>query len=140
MSQDGDHDLLKAQARYRPRTNRSDRDLQYETESGLNVVENYNGVNDYIRFGKRGELASNRREEQELAMLCLMILQSGLGYINTLMIQDAAVEPEWADVLTDIDWRGLTPLFTTNMTPYGTVQLRRERRLALSGPTSPPQG
>ena len=43
-----------------------DRDLQRETESGLNVVENYNGVNDYIRFGKRGELASNRREEQEL--------------------------------------------------------------------------
>jgi hypothetical protein len=25
-----------------------DRDLQRETESGLNVVENYNGVNDYI--------------------------------------------------------------------------------------------
>ena len=55
------------------------RDLQHETESGLNVVENYNGVNDYIRFGKRGELASNRREEQELAMLCLQILQSCLG-------------------------------------------------------------
>ncbi len=31
-----------------------DRDLQHETESGLNVVENYNAVNDYIRFGKRG--------------------------------------------------------------------------------------
>lgn len=65
-----------------------DRDLQRETESGLNVVENYNGVNDYIKFGKRGELASNRREEQELGMLCLHILQSALGLINTLMIQD----------------------------------------------------
>ncbi len=53
-----------------------DRDLQRETESGLNVVENYNGGNDYIRFGKRGELASNRREEQELGMLGLHILQS----------------------------------------------------------------
>ncbi|MGH3408326.1 MAG: Tn3 family transposase, partial [Streptosporangiaceae bacterium] len=61
-----------------------DRDLQRETESGLNVVENYNGVNDYIRFGKRGELASSRREEQELGMLCLHILQSCLAYINTL--------------------------------------------------------
>lgn len=38
-----------------------------ETTAGLNVVENYNGVNDYISFGKRGEMASNRREEQELA-------------------------------------------------------------------------
>ncbi len=104
------------------------------------MVENYNGVNDYIRFGKRGELASNRREEQELAMLCLMILQSSLGYINTLMIQDTLAEPEWAEVLTDADQRGLTPLFTTNMTPYGTVQLRRERRLAMSGCISPDGG
>ncbi len=33
----------------------------------------------------------------------------------------------------------MTPLFTTNMTPYGTVQLRRERRLDLTGPPSPPE-
>jgi len=104
------------------------------------VVENYNGVNDYIRFGKRGELASNKREEQELAMLCLQILQSCLGYINTLMIQDTLAEPEWADVLTDVDRRGLTPLFHTNMTPYGTVQLRPDRRLDLTGPPAPPEG
>ena len=45
------------------------------------MVENYNGVNDYIRFGKRGELAPNRREEQELGMLCLRILQSSLGLV-----------------------------------------------------------
>jgi TnpA family transposase len=44
-------------------------------------LENYNGVNDYIRFGKRGELASNRREEQELGMLCLHILQSSLALV-----------------------------------------------------------
>lgn len=31
-----------------------DRDLQRETTAALNVVENYNGVNDYIRFGKSG--------------------------------------------------------------------------------------
>lgn len=113
-----------------------DRDLQRETESGLNVVENYNGVNDYIRFGKRGELASNRREEQELGMLCLHILQSCLAYINTLMIQDTLALPEWENALTDIDRRGLTPLFHTNMTPYGTVQLRTDQRLDLT-PTPP---
>ena len=38
-------------------------DFQPEAESGLNVVENLNGLNDYIRFGKRDEPASNRREE-----------------------------------------------------------------------------
>jgi TnpA family transposase len=110
-----------------------DRDLQRETESGLNVVENYNGVNDYIRFGKRGELASNRREEQELGMLCLHILQSSLGLVNTLMIQDTLALPEWDGILTDADRRGLTPVFYANMTPYGEIQLRTDRRLDLTG-------
>lgn len=98
------------------------------------MVENYNGVNDYIHFGKSGELASNRREEQELSMLCLHILQSCLGFVNTLMLQDVLAEPEWADVLGDADWRGLTPLFTSNMTPYGDIQLDTSRRLVLGGP------
>ena len=44
-------------------------------------------VQSFREFGKRGELASNRHEEQELGMLCLHILQSSLGLINTLMIQ-----------------------------------------------------
>jgi hypothetical protein len=70
-------------------------------------------VNDYIKFGKRGGLASNRREEEELGMLCLHILQSCLGVINTLMIQDTLALPESADVLTDTDRRGLTPIFHT---------------------------
>lgn len=73
-----------------------DRDLQSETESGLNVVESYNGVNDHVRFGMRGELASDRKEEQEPGMLCLHVLQSALGYINTLMIQDTLCPPRMA--------------------------------------------
>ncbi|MFI6922177.1 hypothetical protein ACIBIZ_19725 [Nonomuraea spiralis] len=56
------------------------------------------------------------------------------------MLQDTLAEPEWAEVLTDADRCGLTPLFTTNMTPYGTVQLRTDQRLDLSGPPTPPGG
>jgi hypothetical protein len=96
------------------------------------VVKNDNGVNDYIRFGKRGELASNRKQEQELGMLCLHILQSALGYINTLMIQDTLALPEWQEVLTGVDQRDLTPVCHTNMTPYGEIQLNLDKRLALS--------
>jgi TnpA family transposase len=69
-----------------------DRDLQRETTAALNVVENYKGVNDYIHFGKSGELASNRREEQELSMLCLHILQSSLGFVDTLMVQGRYID------------------------------------------------
>lgn len=110
-----------------------DRDLQRETTAGLNTVEDYNGVNDYIHFGKSGEFATNRREEMERGMLCLQIFQSCLGFVNTLMIQDILAEPGWSDALGDADRRALTPLFTSNMNPYGDIQLDTSRRLALGG-------
>ncbi|MFD8531689.1 hypothetical protein ACFV0L_30160 [Streptosporangium canum] len=44
------------------------------------------------------------------------------------MIQDTLALPEWENVLADADRRGLTPLFHTNMTPYGEIQLRTDRR------------
>ena len=111
-----------------------DRDLQREINSGLNIVEGWHDVNDVIFFGKSGELASNRRDQQELAVLALHLLQAALIYINTLMLQDILAEPEWAGALTDEDKRGLTPLFTSNMTPYGEVKVNMTSRLNLSDP------
>lgn len=49
-----------------------------------------------------------------------------------VMIQDTLARPEWAQVLTDTDRSGLTPLFHSNMTPYGIVRLRPDQRLDLS--------
>jgi hypothetical protein len=49
------------------------------------------------------------------------------------MIQDTVALPEWDGVLTDADRRGLTPVFHANMTPYGEIQLRTDRRLDLTG-------
>jgi hypothetical protein len=45
--------------------------------------------------------------------------------------------PEWQGVLTDADQRGLTPVFHTNMTPYGEIQLNLDKRLALSAIDTP---
>jgi hypothetical protein len=56
------------------------------------------------------------------------VLQSGLGYINTLMIQDTLALPEWQGVLTDADQRGIAPIFHTNMTPYGEIKLDLKMR------------
>ncbi|KUP97167.1 Tn3 family transposase [Thermobifida cellulosilytica] len=110
-----------------------DRDLQYEVGSGLNVVENSHGIHGEILYGKTGELSSNRREEQELTMLALHILQACLVYVNTLMLQEVLAEPEWQDALTAEDRRGLTPLFSSNMNPYGDIRLNMGNRLALGG-------
>ena len=111
-----------------------DRELQREINAGLNVVERWNGVNDVIFYGKSGDLASNRRDQQELAVLSLHLLQAALVYVNTLMIQDVLAEPEWDGVLTVEDKRGLTPLFTSHITPYGEVKLNMSTRLDLSTP------
>ncbi len=87
------------------------RDLQREIEEGLNVVESYNGANGVLAYGKRGDIQTNRRDEQELFVLSLRILQAALVYINTLMLQEILDEPAWGQLLTAADRRGLTPLF-----------------------------
>ena len=110
-----------------------DRDLQREINEGLNVVESWNGGNSVIFFGKGGDIATNRRDEQELAVLCLRVLQSALVYVNTLMVQDVLADDDWADRMTPTDERGLTPLFWTHVAPYGEVRLNMTRRLLLGG-------
>jgi TnpA family transposase len=62
-------------------------DLRREVHEGLNVVESWNSTNGFIFYGKNAELASNKRENQELGLLCLHLLQASLVYVNTLMIQ-----------------------------------------------------
>ena len=42
--------------------------------------------------------------------------------------------------LGDADRRGLTPLFTVNMTPYGEIQLNLDRRLDLAAGSGPDRG
>jgi len=110
------------------------RELQREINSGLNVVESWNGANGVISYGKGGGLATNRRDEQEMVVACLRILQAALVYVNTLMLQDVLDDPTWNDSLTaDADRRALTPLFWSHVLPYGEVRLDMTSRLTLTG-------
>ena len=59
--------------------------LRREINEGLNVVEQWNSANDFIFFARRGEMVSNRREDHEISMLGLHLLQNCMVYINTLM-------------------------------------------------------
>ncbi len=95
------------------------------------MVENWNSANDFILYGKGGEFASNRREDQEITMLALHLLQICLVYINTLMVQQVLASPAWEQRLTAEDLRALTPLTYAHVTPYGLFQLNMEERLPL---------
>jgi TnpA family transposase len=51
-------------------------DLRREINEGLNVIEQWNSANDFIFFARRGEMVSNRREDHEISMLALHLLQN----------------------------------------------------------------
>jgi TnpA family transposase len=105
--------------------------LRQEIHEGLNVIENWNNVNDFIRFGRGGEFATNLLDEQEISMLSLHLLQICLVYINTLMIERVLADQKWTARLTETDRRGLTPLLFSHVNPYGSFRLDMSTRLPL---------
>jgi TnpA family transposase len=108
-----------------------DEALRCEVNEGLNVVENWNSANDFIFYGKSGEVATNRLEDQEIAVLSLHLVQACLVYINTLMLQQVLDEPPWLEKMTPEDYRALTPLIYHHVNPYGVFELDMQKRLAL---------
>jgi TnpA family transposase len=105
--------------------------VRREINEGLNVVERWNGVNDFIFYGKGGEFASNRLENQELSVLSLHLLQVCLVYVNTLMIQKVLEQPHWQRRLNQRDLQAITPLIFSHINPYGTFKLDLNERIKL---------
>jgi len=64
-----------------------------------------------------------------LIILSMHLLQASLVYINTLMIQRVLSQPGWIGLMTEEDWRGLTPLIHHHINPYGTFELDMDQRL-----------
>jgi TnpA family transposase len=106
--------------------------LRREINAGLNVVDNWNSANGFIFYGKSGEIATNRLDDQELSVLALHLLQACLVYINTLMLQAILVDPAWMGRMTADDFRALSPLVYTHINPYGTFELDMAARLPLA--------
>ncbi len=106
-------------------------ELRREIHEGLNVIENWNGANSFIFYGRSGEFATNRLDEQELAALSLHLLQICLVYVNTLLIQQVLADPKQLQRLKQEDLRALTPLIYSHVTPYGSFRLDLSERLQI---------
>ena len=100
------------------------------------MIESWNGANDFILYGRGGEIATNRLEDQEATMLALHLLQNCMVYVNTLMLQRVLGEPIWLERMGVNERRGMTPLFWGHVNPYGTFQLDMTARLPLDPPVS----
>ncbi|MEB3371794.1 Tn3 family transposase [Saccharopolyspora mangrovi] len=96
-------------------------------------MEQWNSGNTVLFYGIDGDLTGPDREHSEVSMLALHLLQSALVHVNTLLLQQVLAEPAWADTLDEADRRGLTPLFWSNINPYGRFRLDMDRRLKLEG-------
>jgi TnpA family transposase len=99
------------------------RETQYEVHDGLNVVENWNATNDFLAYGRQGELATNSREQQEVVTLSLQLLQNCLMLINTMLIERTIERNQLWERLSEEDRRGLSPLFHGHVNPYGQFAL-----------------
>jgi hypothetical protein len=71
-------------------------------------------------------MASNRREDHEISMLSLHLIQNCMVYVNTLMIQKLMAQPHWQGKFTPRDYAALTPLIWEHVNPYGEVRSRYE--------------
>ncbi|WP_081609988.1 Tn3 family transposase [Sphingobium xenophagum] len=69
-----------------------------------------------IFFGKGGEIATNRLEDQELSVLALHLLQNCLVYVNTRMLQRVLDAPStatkiWASRISPVSRSTTIPIF-----------------------------
>lgn len=111
--------------------NLSSEDLRIEIHESLNVVERLNSIMGFIFYGKLGEISTNKKDDQELVVVCLHLLQVCMVYINTLIIQEVLSDPKWMSKLTPEDKRALTPLIHAHINPYGLFPLDLAQRLII---------
>lgn len=105
--------------------------LRIEIHEALNVVERLNSIMGFMFYGKLGEIATNDKNDLELAVVCLHLLQVCMVYINTIMIQEILAEPGWMARLEIEDKRALSPLIHAHINPYGLFPLNLQQRLKL---------
>lgn len=101
----------------------TDPSYRHRIFKGRNVVENWNSAIDVICFGGKSEIQSNDPDIQELTVLCLHLLQNALVLVNTVMVERVLFEDNYIKEIKKGDVNAITPLFTSNINPYGDINL-----------------
>ena len=104
-------------------------EFRREIQQGLNVVENWNSATSFVHFGRGGEISSNKRDDQEVAVQALHLVQNCMVYVNTQMYQNVVAKPEWQNRLVKEDLRGITPLIYNHVNPYGRFDVDFSKKI-----------
>ena len=94
-----------------------------QIHGGRNVIENWNSALDFINYAGKAEIASNDPETQEITVLCLHLLQNAVVLANTVMLERVLYDEGYLAKMKPDDLSALTPLFTSNVNPYGDIRL-----------------
>src|SRR5258708_28192711 len=84
----------------------SDVKLRQEIQEALNVIEQWNSVNGFIFSPRGGELLSNRPRDQQMAILCLHLIQVSLALVNTLLLQEFLAHEKCNQSMNQENFRG----------------------------------
>lgn len=101
----------------------TDPSYRQRIHKGRNVVENWNSAIDFICYGGKSEIQTNDPEVQELTVLCLHLLQNALVLVNTFMMERVLYDNNYIHQMDEVDINAMTPLFTSNVNPYGEIHL-----------------
>jgi len=101
----------------------TDPSYREKIHSERNIAESWNSVVDFICYGGKAEIQTNDPVIQELTVLCLHLLQNALVLVNTVMMQRVLHENDYIKQFQAEDIESMTPLFTSNVNPYGDIHL-----------------
>lgn len=88
-----------------------------------NTMESWNSAVDFICYGGKSEIQTNDPITQELTVLCLHLLQNALVLVNTVMLERVLYDNGYIHTMQASDKKVMTPLFTSNVNPYGDINL-----------------
>jgi len=101
----------------------TDPSYRQRIHKGRNIVENWNSAVDFICYGGKAEIQTNDPDTQELTVLSLHLLQNALVLVNTVMLERILWDSVYLQQIDDVDMNAMTPLFTSNVNPYGDINL-----------------
>ena len=101
----------------------TDPSYRHRIHKGRNIVENWNSAVDFICYGGKAEIQTNDPDVQELTVLSLHLLQNALVLVNTVMLENVLHDDDYLSKMKDVDLNAMTPLFTSNINPYGDIHL-----------------
>lgn len=101
----------------------TDPSYRHRIHKGRNIVENWNSAIDFICYGGKSEIQTNDPDVQELTVLCLHLLQNALVLVNTVMLERVLYDNDYIHQMDAVDMNAMTPLFTSNVNPYGDINL-----------------